>query len=58
VQEKIFTPNFTTKSSGTGLGLAMSKNIIEQAKGELWFETKENGGSVFFVKIPLFRVSN
>ncbi|MEP6749252.1 MAG: HAMP domain-containing sensor histidine kinase [Bacteroidota bacterium] len=58
VQEKIFTPNFTTKSSGTGLGLAMSKNIVEQAKGELWFETKENGGSVFFVKIPMFRVSN
>ncbi|MEP7279658.1 MAG: HAMP domain-containing sensor histidine kinase [Bacteroidota bacterium] len=57
LQEKIFIPNFTTKSSGTGLGLAMSKNIIEQAKGELWFETKENGGSVFFVKIPLFRVS-
>jgi nitrogen fixation/metabolism regulation signal transduction histidine kinase len=58
VQEKIFTPNFTTKTSGTGLGLAMSRNIIEQAKGELWFETKENEGSVFFVKIPLFRVSN
>ena len=27
-------PNFTTKSSGTGLGLAMSKGIVEQAKGE------------------------
>ena len=58
LQEKIFTPNFTTKTSGTGLGLAMSRNIIEQAKGELWFETKENEGTVFFVKIPLFRVSN
>jgi two-component system, NtrC family, nitrogen regulation sensor histidine kinase NtrY len=58
VQEKIFTPNFTTKSSGTGLGLAMSRNIIEQAKGELWFETKEHEGTVFFVKIPLFRISN
>ena len=57
VQEKIFTPNFTTKTSGTGLGLAMSRNIVEQAKGELWFETKEHEGSVFFVKIPLFRVS-
>ncbi|MEO5681353.1 MAG: ATP-binding protein [Chitinophagaceae bacterium] len=57
VQEKIFTPNFTTKTSGTGLGLAMSRNIIEQAKGELWFETKEKEGSVFFVRIPLFRVS-
>lgn len=57
VQEKIWTPNFTTKTSGTGLGLAMSRNIVEQAKGELWFETKENEGSVFFVKLPLFRVS-
>ena len=58
VQEKIWTPNFTTKTSGTGLGLAMSRNIIEQAKGELWFETKENEGSVFFVKLPLFRISS
>ncbi len=57
VQEKIWTPNFTTKTSGTGLGLAMSRNIVEQAKGELWFETKEKEGSVFFVKLPLFRVS-
>lgn len=57
VQEKIFTPNFTTKTSGTGLGLAMSRNIIEQAKGALWFETKENQGTVFFVRIPLFRVA-
>ncbi|HTL06806.1 MAG TPA: HAMP domain-containing sensor histidine kinase [Chitinophagaceae bacterium] len=58
VQEKIFTPNFTTKTSGTGLGLAMSRNIIEQAKGELWFETRENEGSVFFVKLPLFRIAS
>jgi len=56
VQEKIFTPNFTTKSSGTGLGLAMSKNIVEQAKGDIWFETKEFEGTTFFVRLPLFRL--
>jgi signal transduction histidine kinase len=53
IQPNIFTPNFTTKSSGTGLGLAMSKNIVEQAYGEIWFETRENTGTTFFVKFPL-----
>lgn len=52
-QSKIFTPNFTTKTSGTGLGLAMSKGIVEQAKGRIWFETRENAGTVFFVELPL-----
>lgn len=57
IHEKIFTPNFTTKTSGTGLGLAMSKSIVEQAKGELWFTTKENEGSTFFVKLPILRTA-
>jgi signal transduction histidine kinase len=55
-QSRIFTPNFTTKTSGTGLGLAMSKGIVEQAKGEIWFVTKEGAGTTFYVKIPLLRV--
>ncbi len=57
-QSKIFTPNFTTKSSGTGLGLAMSKSIVEQAKGDIWFVTKEGEGTTFYVKIPLLRAMN
>lgn len=53
LQSKIFTPNFTTKTSGTGLGLAMSKSIVEQARGRIWFETKAGLGTIFFVELPL-----
>jgi signal transduction histidine kinase len=53
VQEKIFIPNFTTKSSGTGLGLAMCKGIVEQAMGRIWFETEKGIGTTFFVELPV-----
>ena len=52
IQSKIFTPNFTTKSSGTGLGLAMCKRMAEQAEGDIYFETSENG-TTFFVELPI-----
>jgi signal transduction histidine kinase len=52
-QTKIFVPNFTTKTSGTGLGLAMCKSIVEQANGSIWFETEVHQGTSFFVQIPL-----
>jgi len=58
MRSKIFMPNFTTKSSGTGLGLAMSKTIVEQAKGEIWFETVEGTGTSFFVKLPILRIAD
>jgi signal transduction histidine kinase len=52
-QDKIFTPNFTTKSSGTGLGLAMCKGIVEKANGRIWFETTEGAGTTFYILLPL-----
>lgn len=55
LQDKIFYPNFTTKTSGTGLGLAMCKGIVEQMKGEIWFTTEQQKGSTFFIELPLLR---
>jgi two-component system nitrogen regulation sensor histidine kinase NtrY len=52
MREKIFEPNFTTKSSGTGLGLAFVKNSIENAGGKVWFETKLDIGTTFFFSLP------
>ncbi|MEO7924153.1 MAG: ATP-binding protein [Chitinophagaceae bacterium] len=52
-QEKIFTPNFTTKSSGTGLGLAMCMSIVEQAHGKISFETEQGKGTTFHVELPV-----
>jgi len=52
IRDKIFEPNFTTKNSGMGLGLAMVKNIIHDFEGEISFITKLGVGTTFFVKIP------
>jgi signal transduction histidine kinase len=52
LREKIFEPNFTTKSSGTGLGLAFVKNSIENAGGKVWFETVLGVGTTFYFSLP------
>ena len=47
IQEKIFRPNFTTKSNGNGLGLAISKHIVEGSGGRIDFSTSEKGTTFY-----------
>jgi len=53
LQKKLFTPNFTTKSSGMGLGLSIVKRYIDSANGRIWFKSETDKGSVFSFELPL-----
>ena len=48
MQAKVFVPNFTTKNTGAGLGMPISKNIVEGSGGKITFQTSEKG-TTFFV---------
>jgi signal transduction histidine kinase len=50
---RIFEPKFTTKSSGMGLGLGIIKNIIENYKGTITFESEFGRGTTFTVSLPI-----
>ena len=55
-QEKLFTPFFTTKSKGTGLGLCVSKRIIEDHPGStLRLDSVEGKGTVVKITLPLYQ---
>jgi two-component system, NtrC family, nitrogen regulation sensor histidine kinase NtrY len=58
LQEKMFSPNFTTKSSGMGLGLAIVKNIAENFNGRVWYETNMRDGTIFYLEIPVYEHSS
>jgi two-component system nitrogen regulation sensor histidine kinase NtrY len=54
IKEKVFVPSFSTKSSGMGLGLAISKKILETSNGTISFETQKNVGTTFYIQLPLY----
>ncbi|WP_454702557.1 PAS domain-containing sensor histidine kinase [Agrobacterium burrii] len=51
--DKIFEPFFTTKDEGMGMGLAISRSIIESHGGQLWAEKNEPRGAIFVFTLPL-----
>ncbi|RZK91874.1 MAG: two-component sensor histidine kinase, partial [Hymenobacter sp.] len=53
VRDSVFRPNFTTKATGSGIGLAVAKRGIESAGGRIWFETEVGVGTTFFIELPL-----
>jgi len=55
--EKIFEPKFTTTTGGMGLGLAMVKKIVEDYNGEIRYQSEENRGTEFIIKIPYVKNS-
>jgi signal transduction histidine kinase len=49
---KLFTPLFTTKAKGIGMGLAICKKIVEEHDGTIDFESKVGQGTTFTIKLP------
>ena len=54
MRPKIFQPNFTTKSSGMGLGLSMVKSLLISNNATIHFNTEENVGTEFIIEIPIY----
>jgi len=53
LKEKVFLPHFSTKKTGSGIGLAIAKQGIELSGGEIWFDSESGRGTIFYVKLPL-----
>ena len=52
VRDKLFTPLFTTKAKGQGLGLAVVKRLVEALNGKVSFESEEGKGTTFKIELP------
>lgn len=50
--DNLFKPFFTTKAKGVGLGLTVTKNIVEKHQGKIWFKSEPNIGTTFYITLP------
>ena len=57
-QQKILTPFYTTKADGMGMGLSISRSLIEAHEGTLRFNSKPGKGSTFYFTLPIRRKSD
>jgi len=57
-QTQILTPFYTTRSSGTGLGLPVVNSIAKAHRGTLWFASDQGEGSTFCIRLPKYLASN
>lgn len=53
IRGKIFLPNFSTKYSGSGIGLAIAKRAVDHAGGKIWFESVTGLGTTFYLELPV-----
>ncbi len=53
IRDKIFIPNFSTKDTGSGIGLSIAKRGIEHAGGKIWFDSTCDVGTTIFIELPL-----
>jgi two-component system sensor kinase FixL len=52
IAKQLFQPFFTTKAHGMGVGLSISRTIIEGHGGHIWIEPNPKGGTIFRVTLP------